>query len=142
MKHLPTGRVRLHDEHRDLVYTRVLPRGRDDVWQTLTGGTPLGSIEVTVVSEDEPDHLTVRLDSGTVVDGWLRVRDEDSTDLQLVVHGVDLADLGERGPRGDFLAGVLAARVAGEHEPAWEDYYPAGRAYYETLAADDAPTEE
>ncbi|WP_370615010.1 hypothetical protein [Mumia sp. Pv 4-285] len=137
MKHLPTGRVRQHDGHRDLVYTSVLPRGRDKVWEMLTGDAPLGAIEVTVMSESEPDHLTVRLDTGTVVDGYLRARDDDSTDLQLVVHEVGADELGERGPRGDYLAGVLAARVAGEDEPVWEDYYPSGRAYYETLAASD-----
>ncbi|MGH1565084.1 hypothetical protein [Mumia sp. DW29H23] len=138
MKHLPTGRLRQHDEHTDLVYTRVLPLDRDAAWSAVTGPEPLGEIEVTVVGEEEPDHLTVRLDTGTVVEAYLRAREDRTTDLQLVVHDVASQDVGEQGPRGDYLLGVLGARVVGDPEPLWTDYYPAGRAYYDTLAATDA----
>ncbi|MBW9205664.1 hypothetical protein KV102_15755 [Mumia sp. zg.B53] len=134
MKHLPTGRMRTHDKHIDLVYNRILPLDRDDAWAAVTGPEPLGDIEVTVIGESEPDHLAVRLDTGTVVDAYLRTREDSTTDMQLVIHDVTPADVGEQGPRGDYLLGVLGARIVDEPEPVWTDYYPAGRAYYDTLA--------
>ncbi|MFD1827261.1 hypothetical protein [Mumia zhuanghuii] len=138
MKHLPTGRMRRHEDHADIVYTRILPAAPTDAWDQAMSPPPFGDEEATVLTTDRPEHATVRIgDGGPVMDVYLRERDDGATDMQLVLHDVDAAMLGERGPRGDYLLDRLVARMADEVEPAWDSYYPAGRAYYETLAASD-----
>ncbi|TNC35425.1 hypothetical protein [Mumia zhuanghuii] len=152
MKHLPTGRTRRHEDHADIVYTRILPAELAEAWDQAMTTPPFGDENATLLTADPPDHATVRItfageeengedeaggEAGEVMDVYLRARDDGSTDLQLVLHEVDATTLGERGPRGDFLLDRLVARMAGEVEPTWGAYYPAGRAYYETLAAGD-----
>lgn len=137
MKHLPTGRMRRHEDHADIVYTRILPAPPAQAWEKSMSDPPFGDDDATTVASEPPEHATLRLGEGVVVDVYLRARDDGATDLQLVLHGVDASMLGERGPRGDYLLDRLVARIAGEVEPGWDSYYPAGRAYYETLAASD-----
>ncbi|WP_262849282.1 hypothetical protein [Mumia quercus] len=143
MKHLPTGRMRRHEDHADIVYTRILPAPPAQAWDQTMSDPPFGDDDATAVASEPPEHATVRIGEGegagegAVMDVYLRGRDDGATDLQLVLHDVDASMLGERGPRGDYLLDRLVARIAGEVEPGWDSYYPAGRAYYETLAASD-----
>ncbi|KHL08973.1 uncharacterized protein YndB with AHSA1/START domain [Mumia flava] len=73
MKRLATGRLRRHEDHHDLVYSRIVPAATDRTWAALTDpdetarwygrwrgdGRPGGSVSITMAhGAEQPARIT------------------------------------------------------------------------------------
>jgi uncharacterized protein YndB with AHSA1/START domain len=162
MKPRPTGRLLRTPEGRDLVLTRTFRAGIDDVWASITepertarwfaswsgdagpgrtvrcrlvleDGQP--ELDMTVLACEPPRHLAVtttdelgtwHLEARLAQEGGL-------TTLTLVHHLDESADVGGVGPGWEYYLDALVASREGRDLPAFGDYYPAQKAYYDGL---------
>jgi hypothetical protein len=59
---------------------------------------------------------------------------EGATELRLIHHLTSAEHLGATGPGWEYYLDMLTAARRGGPQPDFEDYYPAQKAYYESLA--------
>jgi uncharacterized protein YndB with AHSA1/START domain len=165
MSPTPRGRLFGTADGRDLVLTRTFRAGIDDVWASITepertarwiaswtgDAGPGRTIRCTMTFEDgseaadmtidacdPPHHLAV-----STVDAYgtwrleAHLTESDGlTELRFVHHLDRDADLGEVGPGWEYYLDNLVASRDGGPLPDFDDYYPAQKAYYESLQAD------
>jgi len=162
MKPVPTGRIVPTDDGRDLVLTRRFRAPVDDVWASITESDRTGrwfatwtgepgpgrTIRYRLAFEDDapegdmvidacepPHHLAVSTvdDYGTWrLEAWLEEVD-GTTELTFVHHLDADADPGSVGPGWEYYLDRLIASRDGTAAPDFDDYYPAQKAYYESL---------
>lgn len=156
----PTGRVETTEVGRDLILERVLPGSIDDAWASLTesdrlarwyatwtgdarvGGTVTLSFvaeegdatsEAQIVACDPPTHLAVRTqDQGStwLLEATLTALGPARTQLRFVHHLDAETNAEEVGPGWEYYLDRLAAALAGEAMPDWDDYWPGLAAAY------------
>jgi len=157
----PTGRLVPTDSGRDLVLVRTLPVPSTDVWAAFTrpevtgrwfatwsgepgpGSTVRATLtgeegaeaDIHVTACDPPRHLAVSSEDGEAawdLEVWLE-DDDGGTRLTFVQHLDAETDIGSIGPGWEYYLDRLGAVLQETPEPAFEDYYPADREYYERL---------
>lgn len=159
----PTGRLERTPDGRDLILTRSYRAPIEDVWASITESdrtarwfgpwqgeaAPGRGIRVQMVHEDEqpwadytidscepPRHLALR----TVDEygSWhleVTLTEANGRTELLFVHHLDSADkVTEVGPGWEYYLDALGAARSGRDHPDFDDYYPAMRDYYATLA--------
>ncbi|KNX38930.1 SRPBCC family protein [Luteipulveratus halotolerans] len=165
MSPTPTGRLVAATTGTDLTLTRELRAGIDDMWASLTesdrtarwfaswtgDGRPGQTVRITLTAEEgqpesdltiiacEPPH---RLEVETV-DEYGRwhleatlAESATGTTLTFTHHLDASAVVAEVGPGWEYYLDRLVLSVDGGDEPAWDDYFPAQKAYYEGLSAE------
>jgi len=157
----PTGRLVPTDSGRDLVVVRTLAVPLTDVWAGFTrpevtgrwfatwsgepgpGSTVRATLtgeegaeaDIHVTACDPPRHLAVSSEDGEAawdLEVWLE-DDDGGTRLTFVQHLDAETDIGSIGPGWEYYLDRLGAVLQETPEPAFEDYYPADREYYERL---------
>lgn len=154
----PTGRLRGND----LVLTRQFRASIEDVWTSITDpastarwfgrweGTPgVGNeIRVQMAFEDGQPWLTktiavceppkrLVLTSTSAFSPRLELVLETTNsgcELQFIHHAIDRARVGEVGPGWEYYLDNLVAARAEAALPAFTDYYPSQKAYFQALA--------
>ncbi|WP_250033181.1 SRPBCC family protein [Paractinoplanes maris] len=158
MTNAPTGRL----DGNDLVLTRTFNAGPDDVWASVTESSrtarwfgpwtgeagPGRTIKVQMAYEEGSPWMEARIDACeppsrlllTTVDeagSWhlelLLTAAGGGTELRLVHHLTTTDGLGEVGPGWEYYLDNLVAARDGEPLPAFTDYYPSMKAYFEAL---------
>jgi uncharacterized protein YndB with AHSA1/START domain len=155
----PTGRLRGND----LILTRTFRAPIDDVWTSITdpessarwfgrweGSPGSGSairlqmafekdapwMDATIETCEPPRHLALK--AGDSHCEWrLEIMLEETdgcTRLEFVHHLQDRSGMGEVGPGWEYYLDMLVAARAGQPLPAFDAYFPAQKAYFETLA--------
>lgn len=158
----PAGRLLRTDAGRDLILTRTFQASIDDVWASITepertarwfaswtgeagpGKTiryrmtheeGMPEADMTIDACEAPHHLAV-----SAVDEYGTWRLEatlseegDTTVLTFVQHLDDSATLGDTGPGWEYYLDMLVATHTGAPTPDFDDYFPAQKAYYESL---------
>lgn len=166
MNRLPTGRLFRTGTGSDLVLTRTFRAPAEDVWASITEpertarwvgpwegqAAPGKTIKVQMAFEDQapwcelhieacetPRRLAVSMvdEAGT----WrmeLLLSDVDgATELRLV-HHLDTTDgIGQIGPGWEYYLDMLMAARDGSPKPAFDDYYPAMKPYFDELSIPD-----
>ena len=151
----PTGQVRGND----LILTRTFRAPIDDVWTSVTDSDstarwfgrwegdagPGKTVRLQLLHEkgqpwtsvmiekcEAPRHLIV-----TTKDDFGEWRLEltleqtgDTTELRFVHHLSDRKLAGDTGPGWEYYLDMLVATREGKALPAFDDYYPAQKAYY------------
>ncbi|GAB2957404.1 SRPBCC family protein [Saccharothrix stipae] len=159
----PTGRLFRTEAGSDLVLTRTFRALADDVWASLTEpertarwfgpwegeGAPGRTVKVQLVFEEQEPWAEVRIDACdpprrlalSMVDEagtWrleLLLSEVDGvTELRLVHHLSTEEGMGEVGPGWEYYLDMLVASRAGAPLPAFDDYYPSQKPYFEALA--------
>jgi uncharacterized protein YndB with AHSA1/START domain len=160
----PTGKLIPTDAGRDLVLTRTLRAGIEDVWASITEsertarwfaswsgeagpgktirykmsfeGEDAPEADMRIDACEPPHHLAV-----STVDehgSWhleARLAEADGeTVLTLTHHLDDGVDVGSTGPGGEYYLDNLVSSRDGTPLPDFNDYFPAQQAYYEGLA--------
>ncbi|GIJ20637.1 SRPBCC family protein [Micromonospora lutea] len=162
MSRTPTGRLFGVDDGIDLVLTRTFPAAIDDVWASLTepertarwfgpwegDAAPGRTIRVRMALEEgapwsdmtidacEPPRrlaVTMRDDHGHWALELLLTPQSERTELRFVHHLVDTTGIGEVGPGWEYYLDCLVAARDGTALPAFDDYHPPMKAYYEQL---------
>lgn len=159
----PTGQLLATPSGYDLVLTRTHRASADDVWASVTEpertarwfgpwrgeAAPGHTIEVQMVFEESapwcpmrieacepPRRLTVSMEDE--VGAWLLelllTETDGATELRLIHHLTSAEHLGATGPGWEYYLDMLTAAREGGPQPDFEDYYPAQKAYYESLA--------
>jgi len=146
----------------DLVVSRTFRAPIDGVWASVTesdrtarwfgawegDAAPGRMIKLQMAYEDQTPWFDVRIDAcdpprrlalSTTGEGggWkleLRLSHADGrTELQLV-HHLDTTDqVGEMGPGWEYYLDMLVASRDDRPTPSFDDYYPAMKAYYDSL---------
>ncbi|WP_028479586.1 SRPBCC family protein [Nocardia sp. CNY236] len=159
----PTGRLVPSADGHDLVVTRTLPGSIEDAWVSITEpqrtarwigrwegtgalgetvklqlgfeeSSPWSDVEITecdapqrlrvlITDENEPWDISIDLTSAG-----------ERTELRFVMCRVDLTTIGEIGPGWEYYLDQLVASISGVPLPAFGDYFPAQREYYEDRA--------
>ncbi|MGP4090788.1 hypothetical protein [Streptomyces sp. KR55] len=72
----------------------------------------------------------------SVDDVWASVTEPEraATELRLVHHLTSTEHLGATGPAWEYYLDMLTAARTGGPRPDFQDYYPAQKAYFESLA--------
>jgi uncharacterized protein YndB with AHSA1/START domain len=168
MSPTPGGRLVATPGGRDLVLTRTFRAPVEDVWASITepertarwfaswtgdagpgktisatmtfeeGAEP---VDMTIDACEPPHHLAVSsVDAyGTWrLEAHLTERD-GVTELRFTNHLEPEANVAEVGPGWEYYLDNLVASREGAPPPDFDDYYPAQAAYYEGLAAGEAP---
>lgn len=154
----PTGR--LHGT--DLVLTRTFRAPAEDVWASVTepdrtarwfgawtgDARPGATVKLQLAFEDGQPWTEARIDACepprrlalTTHDDMGRWRLEllltetaDGTELRLVHHLDTVDGIGEVGPGWEYYLDQLVASREGTPLPAFDDYYPAMKPYFEGL---------
>ncbi|PSL57457.1 uncharacterized protein YndB with AHSA1/START domain [Saccharothrix carnea] len=166
MSPIPTGRLFRTDQGSDLVLTRTFRALADDVWASLTEpertarwfgpwegeAAPGRTVKVQMVFEEQEPWMEVRIDAcdpprrlalsmvdeaGTWRMELLLSEVDGVTELRLVHHLSTEEGIGEVGPGWEYYLDMLAASRAGTPLPAFDDYYPSQKAYFEDLTTAD-----
>ena len=154
----PTGRLL----DRDLTLTRTFKAPIEDVWASITESErtarwfaswtgdagPGKTIRIKLVLEDgependmtivacePPRHLAVSAEDE--FGSWhleARLAEDDGVTVLTFVHHLDdKADVGSVGPGWEYYLDCLVTSRADGPRPDFDDYYPAQKAYYESL---------
>ena len=163
MKPLPSARLLPTSEGNDLILTRTFRAPIDDVWASVTepertarwfgpwegDAAPGRTIRVRMSYEEGAPWTDARIDacdpprrlavstSDEAGEWHLELRLSESagtTELQLVHHLTTTKGIGEVGPGWEYYLDMLVAARSGAEAPKFDDYYPAQRAYFESLA--------
>ena len=147
----------------DLVLTRTFRAQAEDVWASVTEpdrtarwfgpwtgeGKPGATVKVQLAFEDETPWCDVHIDacepprrlavSMTDEAGvWrmelLLTESAGTTELRLVHHLDSVDGIGEVGPGWEYYLDLLVASRDSSPLPAFDDYYPAMKPYFEGLA--------
>jgi uncharacterized protein YndB with AHSA1/START domain len=158
----PAGRLVQTEAGRDLVLTRTFRSPIEDVWASITEsertarwfaswtGEPgpgktiryrmtheegMPEADMTIDACEPPRHLAV-----SAVDeygAWrleaTLAQDRDTTVLTFVQHLDDTETIADSGPGWEYYLDMLVATHTGGPTPDFDDYYPAQKAYYESL---------
>ncbi|MFH8796512.1 SRPBCC family protein [Streptomyces sp. NPDC017941] len=159
----PTARLVATPTGHDLILTRTYRASADDVWASVTEpertarwfgpwrgrAAPGRTIEVQLLFEDSapwcplrieacepPRRLAVSMedDAGSWNLELLLTETESTTELRLVHHLVSPDQLAETGPGWEYYLDMLTAARDHGPQPDFQDYYPAQKAYFESLA--------
>lgn len=166
MNPTPTGRLLRTADGSDLVVTRTMRAPIDDVWASVTepertarwfgpwegDAAPGRTIKVRMSFEEGAPWFDAHIDACepprhlalTTTDeagAWhmeLRLSESDgTTELQLIHHLRSDQGIGEMGPGWEYYLDNLVASRDGTAAPAFDDYYPAQKAYFEDLTTRD-----
>ncbi|CAL9392039.1 hypothetical protein SUDANB95_01271 [Actinosynnema sp. ALI-1.44] len=147
----------------DLVLTRTFRAHVEDVWASVTDpertaawfgpwegdAAPGRRIKVQMAFEEGQPWMEARIDACaaplrlavSTIDSYgvwklelLLSEVDGETELKLVHHLKSVEGLGEIGPGWEYYLDRLAAVRAGRPAPAFDDYYPSQKAYFEALA--------
>ncbi|MDX3517599.1 SRPBCC family protein [Streptomyces scabiei] len=158
----PTGQLRSTPSGHDLVLTRTYAAPASDVWASVTEpertarwfgpwrgeAAPGRTIEVRMTFEESASWSPMRIDAcepprrlavstQDEAGSWslelLLTESVGVTELRLVHHLVPPDALGAVGPGWEYYLDMLTAAREGGPRPEFEDYYPAQKAYYESL---------
>ncbi|MFI9167903.1 SRPBCC family protein [Streptomyces lincolnensis] len=159
----PTGRLVTTPSGYDLVLTRTYRASADDVWASVTEpertarwfgpwrgeAGPGRTVEVQMAFEESAPWCPMRIEA-CEPPRRLAVSTEDEagfwslelllaetagvTELRLIHHLTSTEPLGTTGPGWEYYLDMLTAAREGGPQPDFEDYYPAQKAYYESLA--------
>lgn len=159
----PTGRLVPTSSGHDLVLTRTYSASARDVWASVTepertarwfgpwGGeaAPGRTVEVQMAFEESAPWCPIRIEAceppGRLAvsmedeaGSWslelLLTETEGATELRLIHHLTSPEALGSTGPGWEYYLDMLTAAREGGPRPDFADYYPAQKAYYESLA--------
>ncbi|MFD0201606.1 MULTISPECIES: SRPBCC family protein [Saccharothrix] len=162
MSPTPTGRLFRTDQGSDLVLTRTFRALADDVWASLTEpertarwfgpwegeAAPGRTVKVQMVFEEQEPWMEVRIDAcdpprrlafsmvdeaGTWRMELLLSEVDGVTELRLVHHLSTEEGIGEVGPGWEYYLDMLVASRTGAPLPAFDDYYPSQKTYFEDL---------
>ena len=154
----PTGRLRGND----LVLTRRFRASMEDVWTSITDpastarwfgrweGTPgVGNeIRVQMGFEDGQPWLTKRIDAcesprrlvlssvGSKFVSKLELclkPTNDGCELEFIQHAINRDMMGEIGPGWEYYLDMLVASRDDSPRPTFDTYYPAQKAYFQSL---------
>ncbi|ANS68537.1 hypothetical protein SLINC_6313 [Streptomyces lincolnensis] len=159
----PTGQLVPTPSGYDLVLTRTYRASADDVWASVTEpertarwfgpwrgeAGPGRTVEVQMAFEESAPWCPMRIEA-CEPPRRLAVSMEDEagfwslelllaetagvTELRLIHHLTSTEPLGTTGPGWEYYLDMLTAAREGKPQPDFEDYYPAQKAYYESLA--------
>ncbi|MGW1544107.1 SRPBCC family protein [Streptomyces sp. NPDC002309] len=158
----PSGQLVPTATGHDLILTRTYRASADDVWASVTEpertarwfgpwrgeGAPGRTIEVQMAFEESDDWIPVRVDaceaphrlavstqaeSGSWSLELLVAESDGVTELRLIHHLTSTEHLGETGPGWEYYLDMLTAARTGGPRPDFADYYPAQKAYFESL---------
>lgn len=159
----PTGQLVPTPTGYDLILTRTYRAPLGDVWASVTepertarwfgpwrgDAAPGRTVEVQLVFEESAPWYPMRIDAcepphrlavstDDTAGAWsleLRLAETDgTTELLLVHHLTSTEQLGEIGPGWEYYLDLLtAARTDGPRRD-FDEYYPAQKAYFESLA--------
>ncbi|MFD5231927.1 SRPBCC family protein [Streptomyces qaidamensis] len=159
----PTGRLIPTPAGHDLVLTRTYRAPVEDVWASVAEpertarwfgpwrgqAEPGRTVEVQLVFEEsapwcpvrieacEPPHrlaVSMEDEAGSWSMELLLAETDGTTELRLVQHLASTDHLGETGLGWEYYLDLLTAARTGGPRPDFEDYYPAQKAYFESLA--------
>ncbi|MBR8640059.1 SRPBCC family protein [Streptomyces tuirus] len=159
----PTGHLVPTSTGYDLVLTRTYRASVDDVWASVTEpertarwfgpwrgeAAPGRTVEVQMAFEESapwcpllieacepPRRLAVSMqdEAGHWSMEALLAEAEGTTELRLVHHLTSTDQLGTTGPGWEYYLDMLTAAHTGGPRPDFADYYPAQKAYFESLA--------
>jgi uncharacterized protein YndB with AHSA1/START domain len=159
----PTGRLVPGADGHDLVFTRTLPGSLQDSWASITepertarwigvweGEGKAGEkirlrlgfedeapwADVQITECDRPHRLRVlSVDEAGTWDISMELTPADErTELRFTMHAVDRTTIGGVGPGWEWYLDQLIASMSGASLPAFEDYFPAQRDYFDALA--------
>ncbi|WP_061294879.1 SRPBCC family protein [Herbidospora cretacea] len=152
----PTGRLFGADLH----LTRTFKASAADVWASVTEsdrtarwfgpwrGDADPMIQVQLTSEEGAPWTDMRVeacepprrlaissvdDHGTWHLELFLTEADGVTELLFVQHLTDVTGVADIGPGWEFYLDALVASREGAPKPEWDDYYPAMKAYYESL---------
>lgn len=152
----PTGRLFGTDLH----LTRTFKASAADVWASVTEsdrtarwfgpwrGDADPMIQVQLTSEEGAPWTDMRVeacepprrlavssvdDHGTWHLELFLTEADGVTELLFVQHLTDVTGVADIGPGWEFYLDALVASREGAPKPEWDDYYPAMKAYYESL---------
>ncbi|TNH29737.1 SRPBCC family protein [Micromonospora orduensis] len=164
MTRTPAGRLFRTATGHDLVLTRTFRAPAADVWASLTepertarwfgpwegDAAPGRTIRVQMAYEEQQPWCDFRVDAcepgrrlavSTTDDfgTWLLelslTEAEGGTELRLVQHLSSVQAIAEVGAGWEYYLDMLVASRDGSPRPEFDEYHPAMRSYYETLAA-------
>ncbi len=159
----PTGRLVTAGEGRDLILVRTYRAPIEDVWASVTepertarwfgpwegDAAPGATIRVRMSFEEgepwcemridacEPPHrlaLSTSDPSGDWRIELLLTETAGVTELRFIHHLAPGAPLAEMGAGWEYYLDLLTAAREGTPQPAFTDYYPAMKPYYDALA--------
>lgn len=156
----PTGQLVPTSQGYDLVATRTLPVAVEHAWDYITEsqfterwigpwegigaegetiklylgfeeGKP--GFKAEILECQAPERLRVKtLDDDLPWDLEIQLSDDDGqTELRFTMHDADPSAIGEIGPGWEYYLDQLAAAIAGDPVPEFDDYFPAQRSYFE-----------
>lgn len=160
MSPIPTGRLFRTGTGADLVLTRSFRASAEDVWASLTesdrtarwfgpwegDAAPGRTVKVQLAYEEQTPWCDLLIDacepprrlalSMTDASGSWRVElllseSEGSTELRFVHHLTTEDGIGEVGPGWEYYLDMLVAAREGSPTPAFDDYYPAMKPYFD-----------
>ncbi|MEW1547963.1 SRPBCC family protein [Streptomyces tsukubensis] len=163
MNPTPTGRLTPAADGHDLVLTRTFRAPIGDVWASVTepertarwfgpweGDAAVGrTVKVRLAFEESAPWCDVRIDacepprrlavsmSDEAGDWRIELRltaSGGTTELQLIHHLKAPTGLGEIGPGWEYYLDLLRGSLDGTSRPDFDDYYPAQRDYFASLA--------
>ncbi|WP_106400661.1 SRPBCC family protein [Actinocorallia populi] len=159
----PTGKLITTGEGRDLVLVRTYRAPVEDVWASVTEpertarwfgpwegvAAPGATIRVRMSFEEDEPWCEMRIDacepprrlalsmsdsSGDWRVELLLAETAGVTELRFVHHLTPGAPLAEMGAGWEYYLDLLTAAREGTPRPAFTDYYPAMKPYYDALA--------
>ncbi|GLY98019.1 SRPBCC family protein [Actinoplanes sp. NBRC 103695] len=163
MTNPPNGGLFPTADGRDLIVSRTFRAPIEDVWASLTESdrtarwfgawegdpAPGRMIKLQMAYEEQAPWFDVRIDAcdpprrlalsttGEGDGGWkleLRLSNAGGrTELQLVHHLDSTDQVGEMGPGWEYYLDMLVASRDDLPSPSFDDYYPAMKAYYDSL---------
>jgi uncharacterized protein YndB with AHSA1/START domain len=154
----PTGRLRGND----LVLSRTFRAPIDDVWTSVTSSESTARwfgpwertaddkkiriqmafeegkpwLDGTIEHCEAPHHLAIRTKSAYYSEKLLSLTLSEAagtTTLEFVHHRVKREAMGEFGPGWEYYLDMLVAAREGRPHPAFDEYYPAQKAYFTSL---------
>jgi uncharacterized protein YndB with AHSA1/START domain len=163
VKPLPTARLMPTTDGNDLILTRTFRAPIDDVWASVTepertarwfgpwegDAAPGRTIRAQMTYEEGAPWCELQIDacepprrlavsmSDEAGDWHMELRLSESagtTELQLVQHLTTTKGIGETGPGWEYYLDMLVAARNGTEAPSFDDYYPAQRDHFESLA--------
>ena len=158
----PTGELFPTADGNDLVLTRTFRAPIEDVWASVTepdrtarwfgawegDAAPGRTIKVQMAYEDQAPWFDAHIEvcdpprrlalSTTDESGDMRIEvvlshAEGRTELRFTHHLATTDTIGEMGPGWEYYLDMLVAARDGSPTPAFDDYYPAMKPYYESL---------
>ncbi|MEU5884255.1 SRPBCC family protein [Spirillospora sp. NPDC047279] len=164
MTPIPTGRLRRTADGSELVLSRTFKAPIEDVWASVTepertarwfgpweGEPGAGNViktrmlfeegepwmEMRIEACEPPERLLLSADdeSGGRWELEARLAEADGvTVLELIHHRIRDEMLGSMGPGWEYYLDMLVASREDTPRPAFEDYYPAQKDYFDGLA--------